>query len=49
MNEEPRGRLYKRLIETKLVTGASASLMGVHDPGSTGVEDQQVLLAANTG
>jgi len=33
MNQEPSGRLYKRLVETKLATGASSSLMGLHDPG----------------
>jgi zinc protease len=33
MNQEPSGRLYKRLVETKLATGAGSSLMGLHDPG----------------
>ena len=33
MNQEPSGRLYKRLVETKLATGAGSSLMALHDPG----------------
>jgi zinc protease len=33
MNQEPSGRLYKRLVESKLATGASSGLMGLHDPG----------------
>jgi zinc protease len=33
MNQEPSGRLYKRLVETKLATGSGASLLGLHDPG----------------
>jgi zinc protease len=37
LNQRPTGRLYKRLVETKLATGASASLMGLHDPGLVSV------------
>ena len=33
MNQKPSGRLYKRLVETKIATGASAGLMSLHDPG----------------
>lgn len=33
LNQEPSGRLYKRLVETKIATGAGAGLMGMHDPG----------------
>jgi zinc protease len=33
LNQAPSGRLYKRLVETKLVTGAGGSLMAPHDPG----------------
>ena len=33
LNQRPSGRLYKRLVETKLATGAGSSLMGLHDPG----------------
>jgi len=33
LNQEPSGRLYKRLVETKIATSAGADLMGMHDPG----------------
>jgi len=33
MNQEPSGRLYKQLVETKLATGAGSGFMGLHDPG----------------
>jgi zinc protease len=33
MNQQPSGRLYRRLVETKIATSASAGLMGLHDPG----------------
>lgn len=33
MNQQPTGRLYKRLVETKLATGAGASVLALRDPG----------------
>lgn len=33
MNQRPSGRLYKRLVETKLATSAGAGFMELHDPG----------------
>jgi zinc protease len=33
LNEEPSGRLYKRLVESKLAIGAGGGLMGLHDAG----------------
>jgi zinc protease len=33
MNQQPSGRLYKRLVETKIATSSSSGLMALHDPG----------------
>jgi zinc protease len=33
MNQQPSGRLYNRLVETKIATSANAGLLALHDPG----------------